>query len=318
MTMNKILTGLVLGCIVLASCKKDHSKDNNPTAKLQKVTFRLGLVKSTGAFQTNSLHVNSTTPDTSVTNYMDVLYYMVFDAQGNSLHNITQSASDTAFGHYTDNLAPGTYTVAIAGGKSGLVIKPGNLSHQYIYYQAITWEFNYPVPVPFDKDAFFYRGTLTVGSTAATQNISLSRIVSKLVVNINDAIPNNATKAGVGLNYNANTYLVGDGSTGEYIVDAILGFGEYRGYTFDVKSTDWGKTNYQMSTLFLPPSSPIPVTIYVSTPTTILGQKVLSNVTGQPNKVTLLSGNLFGGSGGGGFQVAVDTAWNTPVVKTFP
>ncbi|MDB5137936.1 MAG: hypothetical protein JWP37_4539 [Mucilaginibacter sp.] len=305
------------------SCKKDHSKDNNPVSKLQKVAFKMGFAKSTGSFQTNSLIINSTTADTSLTNHIDVLYYMVFDSVGNNVHNITQLASDTAFGHYTDNLHSGKYTVAIAGGKTGLMISSGSLTQQYLFYGVIypTVSGSY-LPGPFDQDAFFYRSAITVGNTSSSQNISLSRIVSKLIVNINDAIPTNTKQAQLTLSYYANKYFVGDGSTGTYHKpsDASTTYA----YTYDITSTDWGKTNYQLSTLFLYNNSPMTVDLWFadnSSPGRIEGEKTISNITGQANKVSKLSGNLFGGAGVtsiGGFKVTVDSLWNTPVIRTFP
>jgi hypothetical protein len=54
--------------------------------------------------------------------------------------------------------------------------------------------------------------------------------------------------------------------------------------------------------------------------TTVCGAKRVPGVTATPNKITLPSGNPFGGTGTtstGGFQVTTDTLWNTPIVKTF-
>lgn len=317
--MKKILFGFLLICIAFSSCKKDN-KGIIPTVKLQKVTFNLGFTQSTGTFQTNSLRVNSTTPDTSLTNHIKVLYYMVFDSAGNNVHNITQLSTDTSFGHYTDNLHSGKYTVAIAGGNPNLVISPGNLTKQYMYYQVNVPTFDDPLPGPFDQDAYIYRGTFTVVNTALSKNVTLTRAGSKLLVNVNDAIPNNTVQAQLTLNYYVNTYFVGTGSTGLYTLTSE-GFSTSTTYTYNIKSTDWGKTNYQLSTLFLYGTKPMSVTITFYGQNTTIAQKEVQNVTGMPDKVTILSGNLFGGAGNpsaGSFQVAIDSAWNTPIIKTFP
>ena len=50
---------------------------------------------------------------------------------------------------------------------------------------------------------------------------------------------------------------------------------------------------------------------------TIIADKHIDNVQGAANKIVLLTGNLFGGAGGG-TTVAFDTVWNaTPIIKTF-
>lgn len=313
--MKKILFAICLGVVVFVSCKKDYTKDNGPSTQTQKVTFKLGFSKSVGSFQTNSLKTTySTTPDTALSNHIDVIYYMVFDSNGGKVHDITQLSSDASFGSYTDNLQPGTYTVAVAAGKTGLLIYPGILSQQYLFcgviYPTVSGDY---LPGPFDKDAFFNKSTVTVGTTALNQNISLNRIVSKLVVNINDAIPVNTASLQLTLSYYANEYFIGDGSTAVYNTPTKTY--SYYAYSYNVANSDWGKTNYQLSTLFLYGS---PFTADIGT---LTADKVVTNVTGQANKVTLLSGNLFGGAGAsntGSFTTLVDTTWNTPIVKTFP
>jgi len=323
--MKKILFGLLMIGVIGVSCKKDNSKTNNPGSKLQKVTFNVGFSKTVTAFQTNSLKINSTTPDTSLTNYIDVLYYMVFDANGNNIHTISQLSTDTAFGHYIDNLQSGTYTVVVAGGKTGLMAttQATPLSSAYIYYAV--WQLGTLtspaqfVLSDFNKDAFVGKTTVTVSTNPASQAFTLNRIVSKIVVNINDNIPAGVTTLQVQATNIADIYMVADGSTA-YQNSTVLGY--LPGVlTFGgaVPAAYIGQPNYQVTGLLLNNTAQaIDVEISATAGANSVADKIVNGVTFQPNKVTLLSGTLFGGSGGGGLQVTTDTVWNTPVIRTFP
>jgi hypothetical protein len=313
--MKKILLGILIIGVVITSCKKDNSKKDDPKP-LQKVVFNVGFSKAVTDFQLSRLRTNSTTPDTSLTNYIDILYYMVFDASGNSVHNISQLSTDTAFGHYIDNLQAGSYTVVVAGGKAGLSIFNGSLSSAYLYYDSGGTQNPQHVPGFFTQDAFVSKTTVTVGATALSHAFALNRIVSKIVVNINDKIPASATEIQANINFAANVYKVGDGSTTtgtNGIFNPFVGG--------NVPANAIGTTNYQLNGLILNNSSHAIDVEIIATGTggTILADKPLNNVTFQPNKETLLSGNLFGGSGNtsNGFQVATDTTWNTPVTRAF-
>ncbi|MGZ3766120.1 MAG: hypothetical protein ACXVB0_19605 [Mucilaginibacter sp.] len=304
--MKKLFLGLILVYVMMLSCKKEHhSTVNVSQSTTHKVTFTVGFSQGVGAIQINSLKTNSfstsSAPDTSLTNHIHNLYYMVFDSVGNSVHNITQASTDTAFGKYTDNLHPGKYTVAIAGG-TNLTLNSGNLAATYISNSN-----------GFVNDAFFEKVSIIVGNTDLTQGFSLNRITSKLVVNINDALPNDPQAVGKltlsGVGY---AYFVGTGNISNV---------QNAGYSYVIPASALGTKNFRMTTYFLY-NGPFTAEIYCGVnPALIYGDKIVTGVTGAANKITILSGNLFGGGGTnstGGFQVAVDTAWNSTVTKTFP
>ena len=321
--MKKILFILSLAGVALSSCKKESQKNITPVSKnAQSVTFNVGFSKNIPSLG-NPL--NSTNPDTSLTNHIKVLYYMVFDSIGNNVHNITQLSTDAAFGHYADNLGPGKYTVAITGGGTTLAIQPSNLTSQYVFYGIVTNPadpLGSYVPGPFDQDTYSTFFAITVAGTPLNPPITLNRVISKMTVNINDALPANTTSISLKLNSLGNAYYVGTGLVGligTVYVGSITGTATYQ---FPVPVAAFGTTNFQVSTFFLF-NAATPVTVNLAAVNTISQystEKNISNVTGAPNKVTLLSGNLFGGNGlntGNGFKVSVDTTWNTPVVKTF-
>ena len=312
--MKKIFFILIMACIFCCSCKKEGSKGSQPKTQLQPITFKVGFSEHLANFQNAHLIVNSTSTDTALTNYINVMYYMVFDSIGNSVHNITQLSTDPNFGSYTDNLHPGKYTVAIAAGKTGLGIVAGaSLSKQYIAYSN-------NVTNHFTQDAFFQKISLTVSNTPSSQNISLNRITSKLIVNINDAIPNGASRLLLSINGDVDAFFVGSASPGYSPNGSGLDNPLIR---LVLPPADAGKTNYQLSTLFLGNSnSSLNVNIECDG-TGQQGQlmvysiKPVSSVAFQPNKITILSGNLFGGSGSGNVQVSADTTWSNHVTIGF-
>lgn len=332
--MKKIAFGLIIICTVALSCKKDHKGEIKPDETAQKVTFSVGFSKTLTNFGAAHLKLNTTSADTSLTNHINILYFMVFDSAGNNLHTILQRTidtvfgkSDTVFGKFTDNLHPGKYTVIVAGGQTlDLAIGSNNslsgsvLDKSYIYYETLNNVSKQYVIGNFAQDAFYKKISLVVTNVNSTQNISLDRITSKLQVNINDPIPPGAGYIATTINGIANVFYVNTGTAG------VIGNGQISNtYSATLTGATAGITNYQMSLLFLY-YNPCSVNIICATSQpqdlttfngTVFGSTGVSNVTAQPNKITLLSGNLFGGTGGGGIQVSADTSWNTPVTQGF-
>lgn len=333
--MRRILLGLIIICTALFSCRKDHKSEIKPSDAgiTHKVAFNVGFSKTVTDFATTHLKLYSTSPDTSLTNHIDILYFIVFDSAGNNLHTILERSidtvfgkSDTIFGKFTDNLHAGKYTVIVAGGKTGLTvgfntgISGSALDKSYVYYETYNTTSGQYVIDKFTQDAFYKKISLVVTNANSTQNISLDRVVSKLDVNINDPIPSGAGYISTTITGIANVFYVNTGTAG------VIGGGQVSNtYSTALTSASAGITNYQMSLLFLY-YNPCSVNIMCATSQPqdlstfngiVLGSAVITNVTAQANKVTLLTGNLFGGTGSGGIQVSVDTTWKTPVTRGF-
>lgn len=308
MNMKRILFGLIVVGAVMASCKKEHSKPAPPMqGGLQKVTFSAGFSVSTGYIQsthhiiTNSLGINST-PDTALTNHISELYYMVFDSAGNKVHYITQLSTDTAFGHYIDNLHPGIYTIAIGGSVNSNFLAIGS-SLSGVGYTNGDWG---------GGEFFFGKTTFTVGNVPVSQSVQLERKSSKVVITIKDALPadTNATfklaVPGVGTTFAINRENFG--TNGEI----------YENYQVGSAA---GTKNFQLTFIYYyaEPFN-IEISCVNATRNIVYSQRTISTVQGGINKITNLSGNLFGGQGtgqSGGFQTSLDTTWQTPVVVPF-
>lgn len=316
--MRKIVFYLALLSLAIISCKKEHGPGNS-AATAQKVVFTVGFAQSSQAITNNnltvsSLHVNAA-PDTSLTNHINIIYYTVFDAAGNQLHNIYQVKGDTSFGHYTDNLHPGNYTVAISAGTDiGVASGAGDINGTFIYGPG-----GVNSSQGFVSDVFFKRLNITVANTTLNQNISLNRLTSRLIININDAIPANSNYASINISNVASRYYVGT----DQVINVSGPGNNFGQYDFIIPVSAGGTKNYRIVSDFMYLGDfnvNIEIGQQSNNSTTVFGSKSVSNVTGAPNKITLLSGNLFGGSGTnatGGFQVTTDTTWNPAIVKTF-
>lgn len=313
--------------MVVLSCKKDHSKDTVPTQSLHKIAFTVGFSQQTVNFGASSLrgrainlHANSRAVDTALTNHVNTIYYAVYDSLGNNVHIIKQLSTDANFGSYTDNLHSGKYTVVIGAGGTGLAlgmdtqnttVTTSKLSTDILWYGLNT------VSDAFLKDAFYKKLSLTVTNADASQSVTLDRITSKLTINIEDALPANA-------GYITATFM--DAPAFKYFVGSATPFDA--GSNISIKDTiqtaALGTTNNKLSTILLFPTAPISIDLACTTSgasQTIIAEKIIPNITCQPNTQTLLTGKLFGGAGSpatGGFSLTIDTSWNTPVTTPFP
>jgi glucose dehydrogenase len=159
--------------------------------------------------------------------------------------------------------------------------------------------------------------SITVATTDQGQNFVLDRVVSQLVVIIKDAIPSSVKTIGLTASNQPFKFLIGSGT----VAPPTTSSGSTMHFIDTVASSDIGKTNYQVSTMFLS-YQPFTLTVGASSSIIFNGEIVAqksATVTGAPNTQTILSGYLFGGSGGGGLTVKIDTSWNsTPIIKTFP
>jgi hypothetical protein len=321
--MKKIF-GIIAVCILLFSCKKDHSKDVVPGNSVHKIGFNITFSSQTAPFRTNLRVKTNALVTNSLADSVKVIYYAVYDSVGNIVHTIKQLSTDAVFGSYTDNLHAGKYTIIVAAGQTGFTIgnptpggTVGKLSTDVLYYTSSNF---------FSKDSFYKELALTVTNTDSNNNVTLDRITSELTVNVTDQIP-------LGTKY--LTLIITSGAAGSFKVGtgiaSLAGPGFIARYVDTLKASDIGTKNYQASFIFLPLSSTITVQLTAENQpdggpapivVNLVGQKVISGITCAPNTQTVISGELFGGNGltgSGGFTSTLDTAWSsTTIVKTFP
>lgn len=303
--MRKLLLYSALLTSLFSSCKKEHNKA--PDVTKHKVTFNvsgftqqiLGSVK--GKQQVNSLQTNTVPLDTAI----GLLYYQVYDANGAGVSFVRETAGTANFGVISDALAAGTYTVVFAGGDSRLTLHQNYTNTGNIPY--ITESPTSHVPW---GDTFFKKLTLTVTGGDITQTVSLDRVVSKLTINLEDALPANAAKITVSattefFNYNLLTANPGQSPQGNITS------------TFSIPPSAIGTVNFKTSILIMNTYAPVDVVVscYDSS-NKLIGQATISQVVLHANEQTILSGKLFGTDTN--INTGLNNAWDpTPITINF-
>ena len=308
--MKKALLLSAIVAIFFFSCKKDHSTSINPVVKKYKVAFNVAnfsQYRASFALKQHAFAVrqhNLADSVVSVSSYLDVLYYLVFDGNGNYLKTISQdSTMCDQFGFITDSLASGNYFIAIAAGKSGMTSVPGinRIDSYYTYGKSFAWQ-----------DAFYASFNLTVTNMPVSQNVTLHRSVSKFELHVEDTIPQSANTIGLSLtpefwnlSYNHGTLPVSTTGGGkDSVVYTIPTSAKgHKGYTLDrmVSDTYGYYPTYAVITCR-------------DASNNIITQKIVGGLFFSVNQRTILSGRLFDNSTGQApqsFQVKVDTAWGS-------
>jgi hypothetical protein len=326
--MKKIFWGIMSICMVILSCKKEHANTNTtgqtPDKGQYRVSFNVGFSQQTADFETNGLKVNSAThglATTALSDQVDIIRMAVYNSSGVRMHIIKQKSTDSGFGTLTDYLSAGTYTMVVVAGKTGLeitngIVLEGRSGVDYIFISDSTlntdilrYNGDYPAkPGSFDKDAFFKKITFTVPGTAS-QTISLDRITSRAKVIVEDAIPANASVINIAAS-SAKMFFIGSATPA--MIDAFS-------FSATLTPKDIGTTNYNFTTsAFLAfPTLGAGITCSNSAGETIAASGA-SKASFLPNKTTVLTGNLFGGSGNpatNGFHFVADTSWSTPPIN---
>jgi len=317
--------------IALSACKKESV---NTGGKLTPVTFNVSYQQSSGGFDVakqgklnvNSLAVNAV--DSTLKANADVLYALIYQSDGTRFFTIKQLSTDTVFGKITINLPQGNYTVAFMAGKTGLIASPasgGQLSSDVFFYST-----QVSPPDTRFQDAFYSKMNVTVGSSGFSQTATLSRVVSQIIVNIEDAIPPNVKFWSFSATDNTG------GGIPQFKVSTNAAIGDdgflYTNTPFATPVTT-GVKNARLAIMVLNTARPYTVHILASNTlqtanqfngTGVVGDLIaeatVPNVTVQPNHQTIVSGKLFGGNGtvnSGNFTITVDPTWD-PTPTTIP
>lgn len=302
------------------SCKKDHKESNSQTEKTYPITFSIAdfaqTVTPLGADNkaTNAVKTNVTAlPLGSV---IDVLGFVIYsNASTNStaskdvfVARSVQNSVDAGFGTLSQNLPAGDYTVVAVGGKTGLNVFDGVIPTSI--YSRLNNTFGYTsvnssstyVYSPWE-DTFYGKTSFTVGAAATNQQISLSRTVGQLVINIEDALPADISKISLS---------VGNEISYSYIdQNANKDYAQIKPYasttTVNVPASAIGTTNYQVSMIVGNTGAALNVEVKCyNSAGVVIANKSNTTATCVANKRTILSGKLFSG---GGIKVGTIAPW---------
>ncbi|MDB5012965.1 MAG: hypothetical protein JWQ25_1167 [Daejeonella sp.] len=150
-------------------------------------------------------------------------------------------------------------------------------------------------------------------------DVKLNRVIGKLDINIEDAIPANANKIDFRFDNAPTQFLLGSGVTsgGSWYGDRgdTLETNDYDDYTMwhaiQIKSSEKGMNNFLSSRVVFGSDRGFLVEIRCfDINNKIIARKYVQNVHVYANKRTLLTGKLFDNRQQAGFSVTVNSDWN--------
>lgn len=301
--MNRTLLFLSAVALFFVSCKKEYSASTAPSGKKYAVAlnvsnfsaYRASFSSPTHGLSVRHRSATLAVGDTvGVSTYFDVLYYYVFDSSGHLVHRVMQdSTMCDRFGLITDSLQSGTYTIVMAAGKSGLQgISGGTFAQSNITYGGIDWQ-----------DTFFKEFSISVSGSDINQTVLLSRIVTKLELNLLDAIPSNANTIVLGVYPEFPQYQF-DNPNPAGAPDTLF-------TTINIPAAAKGKTGFTYDKILGNQLALFSVSVVCKDVSGhVIGSAHASNVQCNANEKTILSGDLFSAPATGqSFTVKIDTAW---------
>jgi hypothetical protein len=301
--MKKTLLILLAIPVFLFSCKKDNTLTKT-SAKKYKVNFNVtNFASKQNAFALRRKMGPSGAVVKAPSYIVDVLHYIVYDNQDNTLEDVVQDSTMSNFGIITDSLPAGTYTVTIVAGKKGLVTRPGILAANDYSYGGNSWQ-----------DTFFGSFTINIGTGNISADVTLSRVVGKLEVTLTDNIPANADSLIIATNQEVY---------GQDLFQGFFGFGAFINVRFAVAIPDSskGKPNFTIDRLIGNCTSQFPLEIICkAADNTNIASTTVQNVNVLANQKVIVSGDLFSALAGHNsqqqFTTKIDTAWGTATTQS--
>ena len=286
--MKKFQMGLAAALMLsMISCSSEEPQAEKPSGMEKKtITFTFG-----DTFQQRAMTRADITS-------LDLTDLWMFDYVGEELQQtVHQSNTDEDFGVLSASMGYGEHTIYFVASRGTTPTADTNA-------QTITWVK--------PSDTFWATATITVSpSSASSQAVSLSRVVTRLRITVNDEVPAGAAKFVItptkwyyGINYTTGNGIAPSanqprevnipssyiGTSGQLAI-AIFGF---------VPSADW-QTN-------------ITASLKASDDST-LGSVTLEDVSLRKNITTAYSGCILGTSKA--FTLTADDAWGDEDVHTW-
>lgn len=295
---------LLLLAVLLATfaCQKPAS-DPNPVKPGNAEKFAVNF-KVSGFSQV--IVDNARSADTTVLQNVRKLIYVAFDANtGQVVSRQNKIAGDTTFGEFRDSLPTGRYVVTVTGIKdtTGAEIATDPLG-VYIVYPGTD---------------LFYKRTIISVSGSADENMTLDRVVSRLMYQFKGRIPYNARKISIWPHYLDDVYGISpflDFYTGSNLASQHY---HYAPYYYSIPDSLIGHDGLTLNTYLMNPSGTQSTDVEISvTDSTgkVISSKAIYSVMIENNKTTLLSGYIFDSiPASGGVQVKVNPNWSTDTIK---
>jgi hypothetical protein len=328
--MNKILC-LSLLCLLFASCRKNTSQIVPLQASSDK---KYPITFNTSGFSTSISPIQSANVKTSATSALVISYplfyltYSAYDSQGNVVSRLRQNAASSTslvrlrdrqnpimvlpkatLGSFTDTLAAGNYTCIVTAGQQEsnwdvpafLAAQNLSLINPDIFSPLSQGKFYPSLSSGMIQDGFIYKGQMTVGPNNTAQTLTLSRIVGKLKIVIEDALAANVD--GVYFDFDAvGTY---------YDLDKMVWAGNVKtSFNGNINVASYaGKTGYTKE-IVLPPGTHTFTVRFVDASQKVIVSKQLSAPV-IANEVTTLTGKMFNTQSPAAFTTTLNQNWET-------
>lgn len=293
--------------LAFSSCKKDKPAAPVADGKLHNVNFTFNAFSVEYAnTQTNDLKNNALAIQAIEINEIQVFIY---DSKGKLYRESNlRRGTDGSYANISYQLPSGTYTFVFINPNpinGRYYLNKDQLNTGYFYYGGTNvdrGEF---------RETFYKQLSVTVNNTDVSNTVDLTRVVAGLKIIIKDAIPANVTSLILTIDTVYTAMQIKDGlpfKSDKYVDVAF----------WDRYYLSAGVSNYTITRQLLSgPNNTISVSLKAqNTRQEIIATKAIRNITINPNKVTVLSGNLFGGNGtnNNAVDVKADTTWSSDIL----
>ncbi|SKA14955.1 Fimbrillin-A associated anchor protein Mfa1 and Mfa2 [Chitinophaga eiseniae] len=270
--------------MLLFSCKKNSGGNDvtPPPAAAEKVAVKFGVSDFTREITDFGRSMNTNTRAGSLKDYISFFYYMAYDNTGKLASSKIQTQDSLIFGSISDSLRPGSYTIVMIGAKNRPYIDGGGvatptdpslpLDRAYISFM--------PGDIVKGNEVFLKKFSININGDSIVPNVSLTRIVGKIELTIQDSTSFHHTTAN--LSMDSQAYYIGSGTIADPYV--TVGGDPY------VTSLSVGS----LEAFVLNNKNPFDIRIKgYNASNQLLASKTITNVQIQWNKKLILKGKLF-------------------------
>ena len=336
-------------CVGLASCAK-NPEISDKSKEMVPVSFKVGFSKEVTNFRSLSISRSETEP------MLNKLTYLVYDNNTGQLYK--QLEKYDFEGAISDELPEGNYTFVFVGERGtsfyydefqyweGRLALEGNkiqedlpfvdldfYDWEDLHYNNSSFELKFSYINDENIDIFYAKYNYEVQKEATLEkDIALDRIIGKIEVVIEDAIPNNVAEITMELINTPVRYYYS--KTSDMTVRSGSSYEQYL-----IEESEKGTTGYALPFISFENinadqsrySVSIKLTAKKSLPEgvqdngqSVVATKTIENVDILKNKTVIYRGNLFDGvvdpgddSGSASFSFSVNDNWNEDVEKTY-
>lgn len=283
---------VLLAMIFFASCSNDEVPGDE--AKEVPVTFSI----STLNVDTQPMS-RSTNSGAEISDVVNSITYYIFDSNDKYVKSgsisFTPGVDEVppGFGTIVTNLMPGDYNILF------YALGKGSGYCSFVNYERFNYDsyFSY-----YNREAFYYTGSLTVSTTSNNHSVSLSRKSGLLRISISDELLSTVSKVVYSF---TDSYRWYPKNSATY----------RREYSFDGSTTDNKMDLFEYYFTFpdaLASSSvDVKISIYDTNNALIGEKKIVAPI--YENRRTTISGDLFSSLGDQNMEIIIDDVWGEDV-----